>query len=84
MVHHVWYSFRNKELVQTTVRIVMCNCKHADHSCSFRYYDPICASPGVYGGKMCIHKVTPCPDYEERDTLDEIVATLDCMPSEDE
>ena len=57
------------------------DCKYADHDFDWYYYEPICGHHNsAYGGSMCIHHVTPCPYYEERDTLDEIVETLDCIP----
>ena len=54
------------------------NCKHADHSCDFHYYSPIC---GYYGSKLCFHSdKKPCPHISPRDTMEEIIRVQDCMP----
>ena len=54
------------------------DCIHADTSCRWYYYDPICKKTG----KMCYLQVTPCKMY--KDTIDYIQEKNDCIGEENE
>ena len=57
--------------------IIMSKCTHADNTFKYLYYHPICR---YYGNILCFTDSIECAHFKERDYLDEIVETLDCMP----
>ena len=55
------------------------DCIYADYMYSAYYGIPICTQ-NVYSGRLCLSSLFPCPKY--KDTLDQIVDTLDCIPKD--